>query len=62
MTPYLAKKLSKVAKILFKSHVRAIFFEIDIFEFRFGISVPKDIIMADGEIGLLKNGDHNPPY
>ena len=38
------------------------FFETNIFEFRFGISVPKDIMMAGGEIGLLKNGDHNPPY
>ena len=31
-----------------------IFFEIDISEFKFGIRAPKDIIMAGGEIGLLK--------
>ena len=38
------------------------FFEIDIFEFGFGISAPKDKIMAGSAIGLLKkNGDHNPP-
>ena len=29
-------------------------FEINISEVRFGISAPKDLIMADGEIRLLK--------
>ena len=41
----------------------AIFFEFDIFDIRFGTSVPKDIKMGGVAIALLKkNGDDNQAY
>ena len=39
-----------------------IFFEFNIFDVRFGVSVSKDIKMDGAAIALPKNGDHNPSY
>ena len=47
-----------IFKILQKTHA-AIFFWNCFFYVRFGISAPKDIIMAGVKMGLLKKCDHN---
>ena len=38
------------------------FFEFDIFDDRFGISIPKDMKMGGVAIALPKNGAHNQGY
>ena len=38
------------------------FFEFEILDIRFGISVPKDIKVGGVAIALAKKGDHNPAY
>ena len=37
-----------------------IFYELEIFDVRFGVSFPKDTKMGGVAIKLPKNGDHNP--
>ena len=39
---------------------RAVIFYFEIFDVRFGTSVPKNIKMGGVAIALPKNGDHNP--